>query len=47
VALLAAVAAILGLVLKVVFFNPWLSLGILIDAAVLSSALLSWPVSLT
>jgi hypothetical protein len=44
---LAAVAATVGLSLKVLFFNPWLSLGILIDAAVLSAALLEWPVNLT
>ena len=44
---LAAVAAIVGLALKVLFFNPWLTLGILLDAAVLSAALLSWPVGLT
>jgi hypothetical protein len=43
---MAAAAAILGLALKVLYFNPWLTLGILLDAAVLSSALLSWPVSL-
>lgn len=44
---LAAAAAILGLALKFLFFNPWLSLGVLLDAGVLSAALLSWPVSLT
>ena len=43
---IAAAAAILGLVLKVLYFNPWLTLGILLDAAVLSAALLSWPVGL-
>jgi hypothetical protein len=44
---LAAVGAVTGIVLKAVFFNPWLSLGVLLDAAVLSAALLDWPVSLT
>ena len=44
---LAAVAAIIGLALKLIFFNPWLSLGVLLDAAVLSAALWSWPVTLT
>jgi hypothetical protein len=46
-AALAAVAALVALVLKILFFNPWLSLGILIDAAVLSSALMGWPIGLT
>lgn len=46
VALLAAAAAVLGLGLKAVFFNPWLSVGILLDAAVLTSALWSWPLTL-
>jgi hypothetical protein len=44
---LAAVAAVVGLALKVLYFNPWLTVGILLDAAVLSAALLSWPVDLT
>jgi hypothetical protein len=44
---LAAVAAVTGLALKVLFFNPWLSLGVVIDAAVLSSAWWSWPLTLT
>jgi hypothetical protein len=44
---LAAVAALLGLALKTIFFNPWLSLGVLLDAAALSAALVEWPVSLT
>ena len=43
---MAAAAAIVGLALKVLYFNPWLTLGILLDAAVLSAALLSWPVGL-
>ena len=44
---LAAAAALVGLALKILFFNPWLSLGVLLDAAVLGSALWSWPVTLT
>ena len=42
----AAAAAILGLLLKLVYFNPWLLLGIALDGAVLSAALGGWPVSL-
>jgi hypothetical protein len=44
---LAVLASLLGLALKVLYFNPWLSFGVLIDLAVLSSALGEWPVSLT
>ena len=43
----AVVAALLGLTLKILYFNPWLSLGLLLDAAVLISAVWAWPVSLT
>jgi hypothetical protein len=44
---IATTAAILGLALKVLFFHPWLTLGVLLDATVLSAALLDWPVSLS
>lgn len=44
---LAVVAVALGLLLKALFFNPWLLVGIALDALVLASALASWPVSLT
>ena len=44
---LAAGAAVIGLVLKLLYFNPWLSLGVLLDAAVLSAALLGLPITLT
>jgi hypothetical protein len=44
---LAATAAAVGLALKSVFYNPWLTLGIVLDLAVLISALTDWPVSLT
>lgn len=39
----AMVAAVAGLVLKGLYFHPWLSLGVLIDCAVLGSALVGWP----
>jgi hypothetical protein len=42
----AVCAAVLGLLLKAFFFHPWLTLGVLLDAAVLSAALLGWPVTL-
>jgi hypothetical protein len=44
---LAAVAAIVGLSLKALYFNPWLSLGVLLDAVVLSAAVAGWPITLT
>jgi hypothetical protein len=47
VPLVATAAALLGLALKVLFFHPWLSLGVLFDAAVLVFAVGSWPVALT
>lgn len=40
------VAATLGLVQKALFFHPWLSLGVLIDAGVFAGALVGWPISL-
>lgn len=43
---LAAVAAVIGLVLKGLYFNPWLAIGVGLDLAVLASALFGWPVSL-
>jgi hypothetical protein len=42
----AVVAAVVGLVLKAIFFNPWLTLGVALDALVLGAALVEWPVSL-
>jgi hypothetical protein len=39
------VAASAGLALKALYFNPWLSLGVLLDALVLSAAVAGWPVS--
>lgn len=42
----AVFAAVSGLLLKALFFHPWLSIGVLLDLGVLSSALFGWPVSL-
>lgn len=42
----AFAAACTGLVLKALWFNPWLSLGVLLDAGVLAAVLSSWPSSL-
>jgi hypothetical protein len=39
-------AALAGLALKAVFFHPWLSIGVVLDVLVLTSALAGWPVSL-
>ena len=44
---LAVAAAAAGLVLKLVFFHPWLILGILLDVAVLTAATSGWPVDLS
>ena len=43
---IAAAGASAGLLLKALFFNPWLSVGVLIDAAVLWAASAGWPESL-
>lgn len=40
---LAMLAAVVGLVLKGLCFNRWLSLGVALDVAVLVAAALSWP----
>ena len=45
-AVVVAAAAIVGLTLKLLFFHPWLSLGILIDILVLGVACTGWPVGL-
>lgn len=42
----AVLAAGLGLVLKLAFFHPWLSVGVLLDGLVLTAAVLEWPVAL-
>jgi hypothetical protein len=44
---LAAAAAVLGLSLKALYFNLWLSLGVLLDALILSAAVAGWPITLT
>lgn len=38
-------AAGLGLILKIVYFNPWLLFGIALDAGILVVALSEWPES--
>jgi hypothetical protein len=43
----AAVAAVTGLVLKLLYFNPWLLVGIGLDAIVLLAALAEWPFALS
>ncbi|MFE9773671.1 hypothetical protein ACFYOV_18780 [Streptomyces sp. NPDC005931] len=42
----ALTAACLGLLLKVLWFNPWLSLGVLLDVGVVTAVLAAWPASL-
>ena len=44
---LGVLAAVVGLLLKGLFFHPWLLLGIVLDLLVLTSALVSWPLRLT
>ncbi|MFF3403665.1 hypothetical protein ACFYW6_34870 [Streptomyces sp. NPDC002659] len=43
---LAVAAAVSGLVLKAVWFNPWLLVGLLLDAGVLAAVFGQWPASL-
>lgn len=40
------VAAVVGIVLKAVYFHPWLTIGLALDGLVLSAALASWPIAL-
>ncbi|MCI3241836.1 MULTISPECIES: hypothetical protein [Streptomyces] len=42
----ALVAASSGLVLKAVWFDPWLSVGVLLDLGVIAAVACSWPASL-
>jgi hypothetical protein len=44
---LAVLAGTVGVTIKLVFFHPWLSVGLALDALVLTSALVEWPVALT
>src|SRR5688572_14157599 len=43
---IAAFAGVLGIALKALWFNPWLSLGLALDIAVLVAAAADWPASL-
>lgn len=43
---LAVLAGTVGIAIKLLFFHPWLSVGIAIDLLVLSSALVEWPFAL-
>jgi len=43
---MAACAAAVGLIVKALFFHPWLVVGVALDVAVLAAALTGWPVSL-
>jgi len=43
---LAASGAVLGFVLKGLYFHPWLIVGVLIDVGVLWAAAAAWPPSL-
>ena len=44
---LAVLAGTVGIAIKLLFFHPWLSVGIALDVLVLSAALVAWPVALT
>ena len=44
---MAVAAAASGLLLKGLFFHPWLSLGIALDVIVVLAAATGWPVSLS
>ncbi|MFE6199896.1 hypothetical protein [Streptomyces sp. NPDC057838] len=41
----ALVAAVGGLVLKTVWFDPWLTVGLLLDAGVIAAVAGTWPAS--
>jgi hypothetical protein len=41
---LAVAGAGIGLTLKLLFFHPWLVVGVLLDVAVLMAATTGWPV---
>lgn len=42
-AAVAGLAAVLGLVLKGLWFHPWLTLGVALDIAVAVAAVQAWP----
>lgn len=44
---LAVLAGTVGLAIKLLFFHPWLLIGIGLDLMVLTSALVEWPVAMT
>ena len=46
-AAIVGLAAVIGLAMKVLYFDPWLLIGIGLDALVLTSAVVGWPVTLT
>jgi len=46
-AAVAVAASLTGLALKVLYYHPWLRIGIVLDALVLSAALAGWPIALT
>jgi hypothetical protein len=41
--LFAIAGATIGVVLKALWFNPWLSLGVALDVAVVAAATAGWP----
>jgi hypothetical protein len=43
----AVAAATVGLLLKTLYFHPWLSIGVLLDLTVLAAATTGWPITLT
>ena len=45
-ATLVEAAAVLGIALKALFFHPWLTIGMLLDACVLLIAVTGWPLTL-
>ena len=45
-AAVAGIAAVLGLVLKSLWFHPWLTFGVAIDIAIAVTVLVGWPASL-
>ncbi|MFE1841072.1 hypothetical protein [Streptomyces sviceus] len=42
----AAVGATAGLALKAIWFDPWLTVGVLLDVGVLVAVVCAWPASL-
>ena len=44
---LAGTAALWGIALKVVFFHPWMTIGLVLDICVLLAAISGWPLTFT